>query len=133
VLARRQPFVASLTWATALAVIAWPLHKRFARYLRTPWLAATLSCLVVFIAIGIPMTMLVPRIVAEAAGALDLIRDWIASGEATRLLESQAWLTPAYEWAQPTSRPARSSSARATCSPASARSRCSPRSTVCCS
>ncbi|RPH41227.1 MAG: hypothetical protein EHM87_20215, partial [Burkholderiales bacterium] len=60
-----QPFVASLTWATALAVVAWPLQRRLVRNLRRPGLAALLSCLVVFLAIGVPTTVLIPRIVAQ--------------------------------------------------------------------
>ncbi|HYF58595.1 MAG TPA: AI-2E family transporter [Burkholderiaceae bacterium] len=95
-----RPFVASLTWATALAVIAWPLHKRFARWLRRPGMAAVLSCLVVLIVIGVPTTVLVPRIVEQAASAIDLIREWLASGRATQMLESQAWLRPIWAWAQ---------------------------------
>jgi predicted PurR-regulated permease PerM len=95
-----RPFVASLTWATALAVIAWPLHRRLAKPLRRPGLAALLSCLVVFIAIGVPATALVPRIVAETAAGIDSIRGWLDSGAATAMLEGQAWLQPVWGWAQ---------------------------------
>jgi predicted PurR-regulated permease PerM len=95
-----RPFVASLTWATALAVVAWPLHRRLARPLRRPGIAALLSCLVVFIAIGVPTTVLVPQIVQEAANAVQLGRDWIESGAPARLLEQQAWLAPAWDWLQ---------------------------------
>lgn len=82
-----KPFVASLTWATALAVVAWPLQRRFVRYLRRPGLAAFLTCSVVFIAIGVPTTVLVPQIVEQGANAVDLGHDWIASGEPVALSE----------------------------------------------
>ena len=95
-----RPFVASLTWATALAVVAWPLQRRFVRYIRRPGLAALLSCAVVFIAIGVPTTALVPRIVEQGANAIELGRDWIASGEPFALLERHAWLQPALHWAR---------------------------------
>lgn len=95
-----RPFVASLAWATALAVVAWPLNRRLARPLRRPGLAALLSCTLVFIVIGVPATMLTPRIVAESANAIDLVRGWIESGAAVELFERQAWLQPAWGWAK---------------------------------
>jgi len=95
-----QPFVASLTWACALAVVAWPLQRRLVRHLRRPGLAALLSCLLVFIAIGVPTTVLIPSLVAQAATAVDLARGWIASGEPERLLASQVLLAPAWSWLQ---------------------------------
>ncbi len=95
-----RPFVASLTWACALAVVAWPLQRRLARHLQRPGVAALLSCLVVFIVIGVPTTALVPRIVGQAGSAIDLASTWFASGEPARLLASQAWLAPAWSWLQ---------------------------------
>jgi predicted PurR-regulated permease PerM len=95
-----RPFVASLTWACALAVVAWPLQRRLVRNLRRPGLAALLSCLVVFIVIGVPTTALVPRIVGQAGSAIDLARTWFASDEPARLLASQAWLAPGWSWLQ---------------------------------
>lgn len=95
-----QPFVPSLAWATALAVVAWPLHRRFARYARSPTLAAVLTCMVVFILIGVPMTVLVPRIVAQGGAAYNAFRGWIESGGPTTLLDRQMWLRPAWDWAQ---------------------------------
>jgi predicted PurR-regulated permease PerM len=38
-----RPFVSSLAWATALAVVAWPLHRRLAQRIRWPTAAAALS------------------------------------------------------------------------------------------
>ncbi len=95
-----RPFVASLAWASALAVVAWPLHRRLARPLRRPGLAALLNCTVVLLAIGVPTTMLVPRIVAESASALDAIRGWVDSDGPRALLRDRAWLQPAWTWAQ---------------------------------
>ncbi len=95
-----RPFVASLAWASALAVVAWPLHRRLARPLRRPSVAALLSCTLVFIVIGVPATMVAPRIVAESASAVDTVRAWIDTGGPQTLLERQAWLRPAWGWAQ---------------------------------
>lgn len=93
-------FVVSLTWATALAVVAWPLHRRFVHHLHRPGVAALLSCLVVLIIIGVPATALMPRILAQAGAALNLTREWLASGEPGRLIASQSWLAPAWSWLQ---------------------------------
>lgn len=95
-----RPFVASLAWATALSVAAWPLHRRLVRPLHRPGLAALLTCLLVFIVIGVPTTMLVPRIVREAGTAIEAIRAWVESDAATTLIAGQAWLSPVWAWAQ---------------------------------
>jgi predicted PurR-regulated permease PerM len=95
-----RPFAASLTWACALAVVAWPLQRRFVRHLRRPGLAALLTCLVVFIVIGVPTTALVPRIIGQAGSAIELAYDWYVSDAPARLLASQAWLAPAWSWLQ---------------------------------
>jgi predicted PurR-regulated permease PerM len=95
-----RPFVTSLTWACALAVVAWPLQRHLVRRLRRPGVAALLSCLVVFIVIGVPTTALIPRIAAQAASAFGLARDWVASGGPERLLATQALLAPSWSWLQ---------------------------------
>ena len=95
-----RPFFASLAWASALSVVAWPLHRRLARPLRRPGLAALLSCTLVFIVIGVPATMLAPRIVTESVSAVDTVRAWIDAGGPQALLERQAWLRPAWDWTQ---------------------------------
>src|SRR5439155_3852665 len=43
------PFLSAVTWALALAVIAWPMHERIARHVRWPGLAAGLTSVLVFL------------------------------------------------------------------------------------
>src|SRR5262245_49954446 len=48
------PFLPALTWAFALAIIAWPVHARIARHVPNRSLAASLSTVAVVILILVP-------------------------------------------------------------------------------
>jgi len=48
------PFLPALTWAVALAVIAWPIHARLGRHVPRAGVAAGVSTLLVFALILIP-------------------------------------------------------------------------------
>jgi hypothetical protein len=61
-----QPFVSSLAWATALAVVAWPLHRRVARRVPWPSAAAALSVVAIALLLVVPSGMLIPGVIDEA-------------------------------------------------------------------
>src|SRR4051812_43865709 len=48
------PFLPAITWAVALAIIAWPLHKGIARQLPWPGVAAALSTGIIVAVIVLP-------------------------------------------------------------------------------
>src|SRR4051794_7018326 len=48
------PFLPAITWAIALAIIAWPLHAWLSRHFVRPWLSAGLTTLVVVAVILVP-------------------------------------------------------------------------------
>lgn len=93
-----RPFFSSLAWASALAVVAWPLHRRIARQLTSPSVAALLSSTAIALLIGVPAAALLPRALAESAAGLASVRDWFVSGGAHAMLGEHAWLRPALRW-----------------------------------
>jgi predicted PurR-regulated permease PerM len=96
-----RPFVASLAWAGALAVVAWPLHRRIARQLRSPGVAAAVSTSTVLLVLGVPTAALTPRVVSQTGAGLAAIRDWLGSGGIQAMLDqAPRWLQPVFRWAE---------------------------------
>jgi hypothetical protein len=54
------PVLPAITWAVALAILAWPMHRRIARRVARPGLAAAISTAIIVAAIlvltGYPIT-----------------------------------------------------------------------------
>jgi predicted PurR-regulated permease PerM len=67
-----RPFLAGITWALALAVVAYPLQYRFERWFR-PNPAALLSLLMIVIVLLAPGTLLMQKALEEAGGSLGAI------------------------------------------------------------
>jgi len=93
-----RPFVSVLAWAMALAIVAWPLHRRIAMVLRPPWLAAACSTVAVVVLIVVPAAFLVPAVIDEAAGGYKLLRAQVESGAFDAALQRNEWVRPAWEW-----------------------------------
>ncbi len=89
------PLLPALTWGTALAVIAWPMHARVARLLGRPTLAALVSTAAVTALILVPVLLVASYVAREAATAAQSFR---AGGSASVLRERLA-RAPALGWA----------------------------------
>ncbi|MCC6248963.1 MAG: AI-2E family transporter [Rubrivivax sp.] len=92
-----RPFVTSLAWAAALAVVCWPLHRRIAGRMRWPGAAAACSLAVVAALLVVPSVLLVPGLVDEALGGYRLVRTGIESGAWNAALARHPLLGPAWE------------------------------------
>ena len=64
-----QPFFNVLLWATVLAVVFYPMHRRVRARTGRPSLAAALSTLLVIVFILLPVTFITVAIVRELTGA----------------------------------------------------------------
>lgn len=74
-----QPFVQVLLWGMVLTAAFEPLHARILARIKRPDLAAALSCLLVFLGIGVPITLLGLAVVRELAPAFETLQQMIAS------------------------------------------------------
>jgi predicted PurR-regulated permease PerM len=63
-----QPFFNVLLWATVLAVVFYPMHRRIRARTRRPALAAVLSTLLVIVFILLPVTFITVAVVRELTG-----------------------------------------------------------------
>jgi predicted PurR-regulated permease PerM len=96
-----RPFVTSLAWATALAVAAWPLHRRLAAQVRPKGVAALLTTSAVLLLITVPTSALAPRLVSQTGAGLTAIREWLSSGGIQQTLDRAPWwMQPGFRWAE---------------------------------
>jgi len=75
-----QPFVASVAWALALAIIAHPLHGWIARRIDKPSLAAGLAVFIIALVIVAPAIFVGHSIVKEAAAGMQAVHSSVESG-----------------------------------------------------
>jgi predicted PurR-regulated permease PerM len=65
-----QPFLGVIAWASVLVILFYPVHKRLARRIKSPSLAAMVSCLLVILIILVPVALITLAVVNELAGAV---------------------------------------------------------------
>src|SRR5687768_13865506 len=63
-----EPFIEVLLWAVVLVIVFYPVHRRILKRVKKPGWAAVLSCLIVIVAILVPLTLLTFAIVRELKG-----------------------------------------------------------------
>ncbi|WJV64558.1 AI-2E family transporter [Pectobacteriaceae bacterium C52] len=93
-----RPFITSLAWATALAVIGWPLHRWIVRRIHWPTAAASLSVTILSLLLIVPSGMVIPSMIDEALSGYRLLRTQIESNVWDEALSQHVWIAPAWEW-----------------------------------
>jgi len=83
-----RPFLAALTWALTIAVLAAPLHRRVARWIKSPELAAGLSVAVLALGVLLPLALLGHHLVGVLVGGITSLQEYIASNNLQRTIES---------------------------------------------
>jgi predicted PurR-regulated permease PerM len=80
-----QPFVAPITWALVLTVLAHPMHERIKQHVRWPSVAAGIAVLIVTLVIALPATFVVRQAADEAIASVTTVTKLI-SGERWKVL-----------------------------------------------
>ncbi|TAM78895.1 MAG: AI-2E family transporter [Acidobacteria bacterium] len=75
-----EPFFPALTWAAILATVFYPVYQRSERYLRRRELASALCCVVLTVAIILPVISLLFLMAGESVKAYKNLEDVVASG-----------------------------------------------------
>jgi predicted PurR-regulated permease PerM len=86
------PLLPALAWALALAVIAYPLHRRIAQRVRPPSLAAGVSLCIVVMIFFVPAAFVLDRIVVEVYMHLERLNAEAAAGQWDNLGERSPFL-----------------------------------------
>lgn len=92
------PFLSSLAWALALAVLFMPVHKRIFKKLKKKNMAALVTSALAIIIVVIPVMWMVIRLVLEIDKGAALIMDRVSSGEWQNNLESMPLVGRAVFW-----------------------------------
>jgi len=92
------PFVSSLAWACALAAIWWPVHQRIAARIRWPSAAALLSVVAVALLLIVPIGLVLPKVIDEAARGYQALRAMRESGAWEATLAANTWIRPLLDW-----------------------------------
>ena len=91
------PFFGAICWAVFIAIVFWPLHKRFLRGSRgRPNTAALASLTVILLIVILPMAMLIASITEEASVMVAKLR----SGEIQLATFFQKFIEVLPEWAR---------------------------------
>jgi predicted PurR-regulated permease PerM len=88
------PFLSTLTWAIALAVLFMPLQVWLESKLRHPNIAALVSVLIIGLIVVVPTTFVVQHLVIQAAKGAALVETKVNSGDWRRAIEAQPRLAP---------------------------------------
>ncbi|MBI3947947.1 MAG: AI-2E family transporter [Armatimonadetes bacterium] len=75
------PFLRLIALAVVLAVVVYPAHRRIARRIRGPSVAAALSCGLVVVAVVLPMALVTARVVDEATALTEEMKTAFERGE----------------------------------------------------
>jgi predicted PurR-regulated permease PerM len=92
-----RPFLSGITWALALAVVAYPLHHWFERRLR-PNPAALVSVLAVVIVLLTPGAFLIQKAVDEAGGGFGAIGQNFTLAQLMETVARFPFLADALHW-----------------------------------
>lgn len=79
------PFLGVIAWATVLVILFYPVHKRIAKKINQPSLAALVSCLLVIMIILVPIALIALAVFNELTNALQSLQ-----GKVNNLLDPSA-------------------------------------------
>ena len=75
-----QPFIVPMAWAALIALMSWPLFRRIRDWTGRPALTAGLFTAVVFLTVGVPLTILLANLGSEATRLVTGVQEWLAQG-----------------------------------------------------
>jgi len=89
-----KPFFPALAWAAILATVFYPFYQRMGRYLRRRELASGATCLLLTVAVILPVLLLIFLMAGESVRAYRTLENTVASGvpaKITALHDSAAY------------------------------------------
>jgi predicted PurR-regulated permease PerM len=89
------PFLAALTWALTITVLAGQLHRRFVRRIKWPRLAAGLSVAMLAVCVLLPLAFLAHHLAGALVAGIENLQKNVASGDLQRAIETY----PLLAWA----------------------------------
>ena len=89
-----QPFLLPMAWAALVALMTWPLFRRVRAWTGRPALTAALFTGIVFLTLGVPLTLLLANLGSEATRLVLGVQEWLRQGSPLPAwVLDQAWIT----------------------------------------
>jgi predicted PurR-regulated permease PerM len=92
------PFLPSLAWALALAVIAHPLHDWLESRIRRPNIAAGIAVAIVAVAILAPTLFVLHSLLGQVAAGAVLVQEESIAATLEAMATRSPWLAPGIRW-----------------------------------
>jgi predicted PurR-regulated permease PerM len=96
-----QPFIPAIVWATALAIIAYPLHGWILSRINRPNIAAGITVFVVGLAIIGPGVFIGQTLISQIGKSAAAIKDQTAPEQWQNAVQSNSRLAPVIGWIEP--------------------------------
>ena len=93
-----QPFLPAISWALALAVVAFPLHRSLESKIPRPNAAAAISVLLIALVVVAPASFVVQSVVSETVSGARTVQDALASSGWRRSLQDKPRLAAVFNW-----------------------------------
>jgi predicted PurR-regulated permease PerM len=93
-----EPFLPALTWALALAVVGYPVHRWMQKRIRHPSIAAGITLAIILIVIVIPTVWVGHQIGTQVAESFEAVKEHVESGRWRAMLERHPWIGPIFSW-----------------------------------
>jgi predicted PurR-regulated permease PerM len=92
------PFLPPLTWAVAIAVVAYPAHAWMQRRLKNRSLVAALGVVAVTVTILAPAVFVVTQVGNDAAQSAGKVKEALAEGRWREFIDRNEMLKPLADW-----------------------------------
>jgi predicted PurR-regulated permease PerM len=93
-----EPFLPALTWALALAVVGYPVHRWMQKCIRHPSIAAGITLTIILIVIVVPTVWVGHQIGTQVAESFEAVKEQVESGRWRAMLERHPWIGPIFSW-----------------------------------
>lgn len=88
-----RPFLIPMAWAALIALMTWPLYRRARGIVKRPTLTAALFTGVVFLTVGVPLTIFLTNLGSEATRLVLGVQEWLKQGAQLPLwMTEREWL-----------------------------------------
>ncbi len=88
-----KPFLVPMAWAALIVLVTWPLFLHVRRWTKRPALTSLLFTLVIFLCIGVPLTLFLATLGQEATRLVQGVQEWLKEGSPLPAwITERAWL-----------------------------------------
>ena len=96
-----QPFIPAVVWATALAIVAYPLHGWILSRINRPNIAAGITVLIITLAIIVPGVFVGQTLISQIGKSAETLKKQTAPEQWQDAVQGNEKLAPLIKWVEP--------------------------------